>query len=323
MFKSGFIAIVGRPNAGKSTLLNALLDQEISIVTPKAQTTRDQVLGILTQPDRGQIVFVDTPGVHRAKQGGINEAMMDQVRTALEAPEVIWYVMDPASKLEHEAAVIDLLAKAEAPVLVLMNKIDRTEVAEGTKAGKKASFLLPSARVEELEASVREALQNKGVEVLGWKRISALTRDGVAELLDHAWALLPEGLAFFPDPDQVSDRPVRFFVAEKIREQLLKLLGDEVPYSCAVEIEKFDEHSKPIRIEANIHVERESQKGIVIGEGAKKIKEIGQAARFEIEKFLGSQIFLGLKVKLLKDWSRDPEALSRMGYFLPKKERVK
>ena len=313
--KSGFVAIVGRPNSGKSTLINSVLGQQLSIVSCKAQTTRDQVLGILTAKE-GQIVFVDTPGVHKAKEGGINQYMVNQVKEALVDPQVIWYLVDPASRLPHETAVIELLSKTSAPVFILLNKFDQTNK-------KEVRFPLPVAVFDKLEISLTKAMAERGIRVLGTRRISALSKTGITELLTETWAQLPEGSPYYPDPEQVSDRPTRFFVAEKIREQLFHLLGDEVPYSCAVEIVLFDEQAKPPRIEAVIHVERESQKGIVIGQGAKKIKEIGQAARKEIEEFLGEQIFLGLKVKLLADWSRDGAALEKMGYYLPKKERKK
>jgi GTP-binding protein Era len=313
--KSGFVAIVGRPNSGKSTLINSVLGQQISIVSPKAQTTRDQVLGILTEKE-GQIVFVDTPGVHKAKEGGINHYMVNQVRDALEDPQLIWYLVDPASRLEYETAVLEMLAKAKAPVILLLNKFDQTHK-------KKVRFPLPVARFDELEKSLVDAMKEQGIQVLGTRKISALTEAGLLDLMEETWKLLPEGQPYYPDSEQVSDRPTRFFVAEKIREQLFHLLGDEVPYSCAVEIVRFEEKTQPPRIEAVIHEERDSQKGIVIGQGAKKIKEIGQAARQEIEEFLGQKIFLGLQVKLLPDWSRDAVALERMGYFLPKKDRTK
>ena len=311
--KSGFVAIIGRPNSGKSTLINSVLGQQISIVSCKAQTTRDQVLGILTEKE-GQMIFVDTPGVHKAKEGGINHYMVNQVREALKNPQVIWYLVDPASRLPHETAVLDLLAKTSAPVFILLNKYDQT-------IKKEVRFPLPVAVFDELEISLTQAMTERGIKILGTRRISALSKDGLSELLAETWSQLPVGEPYYPDPEQVSDRPTRFFVAEKIREQLFHLLGDEVPYSCAVEIVLFNEEAKPPRIEAVIHVERESQKGIVIGQGAKKIKEIGQAARKEIEEFLGEQIFLGLKVKLLADWSRDGTALEKMGYYLPKKTK--
>jgi GTP-binding protein Era len=295
MSKSGFVAIIGRPNVGKSTLLNHLLGSMLSIVTPKAQTTRERVLGILTEKE-GQIVFVDTPGIHKAKEGGINEYMVREAREALH-PEgdslaAIWYLVDPKSGMEHEAPVVELIAAAlsgrnnvvkKTPLFLIFNKSDLIS-------------------------------KSLGVHVVQDIRISAVKGLGTKELLSSTWALLPEGPLYYEDPDQLSDRPTRFFVSEKIREQLLLCLGDELPYSCGVEIEKFDEKAKPPRIEATIFVERESQKGIVVGKGGAKIKEIGQNARKTIEAFLGEHVFLGLKVKLLKDWTRNVETLERMGY---------
>lgn len=308
--KSGFVAIVGRPNAGKSTLLNQVLGARVSIVTPKAQTTRDRVLGILTEKE-GQIVFIDTPGIHRAEKGGINEYMVAEAKEALEAPSVVWYLLDPHSGLEHEVPVLDTLEQAlkgtETPVFVLLNKTDllktRKPLAEAA---------------EKLRSEVEHAAKERGLNVKAVMNISAEKKLGTRELLLQSWALLPEGPRYYEDPDQLSDRPTRYFVAEMIREQLLMCLGEEVPYSCAVEIERFLEDAKPVRIEAVIHVERESQKGIVVGKGGQKIKEIGSGARQKVEEFLGQKVFLGLRVKLLKDWTKDAEALKRMGYNIPK-----
>jgi GTP-binding protein Era len=302
MGKSGFIAIAGRPNAGKSTLLNRVLRAKVSIVTPKAQTTRERVLGILTDEARGQIVFVDTPGIHRARPGGINAYMIHEARQALEDVSAVWYLVDPGSRLEHEEAALNLLSAARAPVFVLLNKAD----------------LVCGPRPVTVEAQVADAARARGINVVGPRNISAARGTGVEDLLGETWALLPEGPAHYPDPEQLSDRPTRFFVAEKIREQLLLQLGEELPYSCAVEIAKFDEEAEPPRIEAVIHVERDSQKGMVVGQGGRKIKAIGSAARREVEEFLGQHVFLGLRVSVLKDWSRDAAALRRLGYELPK-----
>lgn len=302
--KSGLVALIGRPNAGKSTLMNRVLDQTISIVTPKAQTTRERVLGILTE-EKGQILFLDTPGIHKAKAGGINELMVHEARMALDEPNAIWYLVDPGSALEHEMTVLDLViqateseAPARPPLFLLMNKADR--------------FKNPVL----LEILAKE-LTARGYAPTGQMEVSAIKGRGVSELLEQTWNLIPEGQPFYPDSDQLSDRPTRFFVAEKIRERLFYLLGEELPYSCAIQIEKFDEASKPPRIEANICVERDSQKGMVIGKGGAKIKEIGISARQEIETFLGHSVFLGLKVKVLKEWTRNPAELKSMGYTLP------
>lgn len=320
MSKSGFIAIIGRPNAGKSTLLNSVLGSQISIVTPKAQTTRERVLGILTEENQGQMIFIDTPGIHKAKEGGLNAYMVQEAKDAIESPHVIWYLVDPASLIagvKHELAVVDLLSEsfqrnmseAQASVFLLINKADRL----GRSAKEKLA-----APFEEIQNLMKE----RKIPIEGVLWISALEKSGVDQLLEQTWKLLPEGPFYYPDVEQISDRPTRFFVAEKIREQLFMKLGEEIPYSCAVEIEKFEEpkkaDKKPMtRIEATIYVERDSQKGIVVGKGGKKIKEIGQAARQNIEAFLECPVFLGLEVKVLKDWSRDSESLKKMGYFLP------
>ena len=310
MSKSGYIAIIGRPNAGKSTLLNAVLQQKISIVTPKAQTTRDRITGILTE-EQGQIVFLDTPGIHKAKVGGFNQYMVNEAREALKSAHLIWYVVDPLSQLKHENTVLELLDYCKAPVFLLMNKVDQS----GSEFPKQA--------IEDLELTLATAIREKKIRLEMSEKISALSEIGTKELLEKSWTYLPEGEPYYPDPEQISDKPTRFFVAEKIRERLYYLLGDEIPYSCAIEIEKFDENSKPPRIEAIIHVERDSQKGMVIGAGGQKIKEIGQSARKEIEEFLGEKIFLGLNVKVLKDWSRNQEMLRRMGYHLPTRGKSK
>ncbi len=300
MSKSGFVVIAGRPNAGKSTLMNRILGSKISIVTPKAQTTRERVLGILTGK-QGQIVFVDTPGIHNAKEGGINAFMMSEVREALAGVSAIWYLVDPSSVMKAEQAVLEILKEASGvPVYLLWNKTD-------------LKYVKPRTLMEEIPAKAKEM----GIDFRQQFQVSALKGRGLAELLAATWEAMPEGPVHYPDPEQLSDRPVRYFVAEKIREQLLLQLGEEVPYCCAVEIERFEEDPKLPRIEAIIHVERESQKGMVVGKAGSKIKAIGQAARKEVEAFLGQQVFLGLKVKLLKDWSRDAEALKRLGYNLP------
>jgi GTP-binding protein Era len=300
MQKAGFISIIGRPNSGKSTLLNSLLGMQLSIVTPKAQTTRERVLGIFTQGDN-QIIFIDTPGIHRAREGGLNQFMVEEAQQALEAPHLVWYLVDPNSSLFHEVQVLELLVGTPAPVVLLMNKVDLL--------GRR----FPPERVQQFQDEMVKALEERGIQIHSVQQISGLNETGTRELLASSMDAIPVGHWFYPDPEQASDRPTRFFVAEKIRSRLFYLLGDEVPYSCGVEIDSFQETVQPIRIEATIYVERESQKGIVIGQGGKKIKEIGQSAREEIEEFLGQKIFLGLKVKVLKDWTSNPEDLRRMG----------
>lgn len=310
---SGFVAIVGRPNVGKSTLLNAVLATDLSIVTPKAQTTRDRIFGILTDGARGQMVFVDTPGIHKAREGGINAYMVQQAEQSLEAPNAIWYLVDPSSKVEFEKEVLDRIAAhaPEAPLFVLLNKVDLK--------GKS----IPAETFEKLEAGLREGLEARGLKPASVMELSGRSRKGLDALLSATWERMPEGPWYYPleagvaaEDAPLSDRPVRFFAAEQIREQLYLQLGDEIPYSCAVEIASFDESKKPLHIQAVIHVERDSQKGMVIGAKGQKVKAIGMAARQGIEKLVGEQIFLGLQVKVYKDWSREANSLKKMGYLL-------
>lgn len=300
--KSGYVAIVGRPNVGKSTILNAILGSELSIVTPKAQTTRDSINGILTDK-QGQIVFTDTPGIHRAKENGVNAYMMTEVRGALEAPEVIWYLIDPDSEVKHEERVLEILQKTQTPVFLIFNKIDIKQGEEKTK--KISEALAPRCR-------------DLCINVVQTFFISARRKKGLEPLLKATWDILPEGPMYYDDAEQISDRPTRFYIAEKIREQLFMNLGDELPYSAAIRIDSFNEKDpKMNRIKATIIMERDSQKGMVIGTNAQKIKEIGMAARKTIEKFLGTKVFLGLTVDVLKDWSKDAEKLKKLGYTLP------
>ena len=300
--------------------MNQILGTQLSIVTPKAQTTRNKILGIYTEK-QGQVVFMDTPGIHRAKEGGINSFMVNEAKLALESPNLIWYLVDPKSGLEHEEDVLELLKHTSAPLFLLINKIDQVMDEPSPRSPHKFRPGFASSSIERLEQAIKDSCLKRDIKIVKSHWISGLSGAGLPELLEDSWALMPEGPFFYPDAEQVSDRPTRFFVAEKIREQLYHLLGDEVPYSCAIEIESFKENVQPMRIEAVIHVERESQKGMVIGNGGHKIKEIGQAARHEIEAFLGNKIFLGLKVKLLKEWSRNSENLKKMGYDLPKLRR--
>lgn len=294
--KSGIVAIIGRPNAGKSTLLNRLLDQSLSIVTPKAQTTRDQLRGILNT-SQGQIVFIDTPGVHQARTGSVNEYMVKEAERALEEPDLVWYLVDPDSKLARERLVLELLRKTKSKVILIFNKCDRKEV--------------PTFKEE-----FSEIIEDLGLNLLVPHpvEISALKGQGVQQLMDLTWNALPEGPALYPDDEALSDRPLRYFVAEIVREQLYRCLGEELPYSCAVEIKEFKEEIKPIRVEAVIYVERDSQKGMVIGSRGAKIKEIGQKARKKAEELLGEKMFLGLNVKVLKNWTQDAGNLRKLGY---------
>lgn len=305
MAKAGYVAIIGRPNAGKSTLLNAILGAKLSIVTPKAQTTRERVLGILTEK-QGQIVFMDTPGIHQAKRGGINDYMVSEAVGALDAPDLIWYLVDPESQFKHEQIVIEILKSKRAPIFLLFSKSDLV----------KKTILL--THWQNLEKEITQPFIQAGVQLKWTQKISALSKQSMSLVLSQTWQYLPEGPFFYEDSDQLSNRSTRYFVAERIREQLFYCLGDEIPYSCAVQIHTFQENRRPWLIEAVIYVERESQKGMVIGRNAKKIKEIGQNARREIEHFLNASVYLGLRVKVSKDWTQRPESIAQMGYSLQK-----
>ncbi len=307
--KAGFVAIIGRPNVGKSTLMNQMLGEELSIVSPKAQTTREQLRGILTEK-RGQIVFLDTPGIHKAKPDGLNAYMVDQASQSLESADVVWYMIDPTTKLEVEQPVLEILAKhPELKVHFIVNKAD-------TKKGLDTIEILITHLMAALQARGGEGV--KVGEVKLW-RISALKGTLVKELLDDTWTMLSEGPSFYPsetedEQDTLSDKPLRYFVAEKIRRQLYLQLGEELPYSCGVEISEFKDTAKPVRIQATLFVERESQKGMVVGKAGQKIKAIGVGARTEIEELMNQQVFLGLTVKVLPEWTKDQAALKRLGY---------
>ena len=309
--KSGVVALIGRPNVGKSTFLNTILQETISIVTPKAQTTRDQIRGIVTE-DRGQLVFVDTPGTHRAKEGGINEFMIQEVRRALDGPDVVLYLIDPNSKPEAERLVIDFLKQADAKLIVVVNKADLRKYDMGKFAW-----------LEGFVTEIQTAIEGTKCKFLKAVEISAERDEGVQTLLTDMFELLPEGHPLYEDPDSLTDRSSRFVVSELIRKQLFMKLGDELPYSCAVEIESFLENKKPITISAMIYVERDSQKGMVIGAGGKKIKEIGSAARVEIEALLGEKVFLELRVKVLEAWTSESRKMKGLGYGLDQKKSKK
>jgi GTP-binding protein Era len=304
--KSGVVALVGRPNVGKSTFLNCVLNEQISIVTPKAQTTRDQVRGIRTET-RGQIVFVDTPGIHRAREGGINEFMIQEVKRALDAPDLVLYLIDPGSKPEAELRVLEHLKGVSSKLILVVNKADL--LRRNLELG---SWI--SAWIE----TVKKEIEITGPKFLGSCEISADRNEGVDLLLERVFEVLPEGPALYDDPDALTDRPLRFVVSELVRKQLFMNLGDEIPYSCAVEIESFRENVKPVHITAVIHVERESQKGMVIGAKGQKIKEIGTKARAEIEELIGEKVFLELRVKVLDSWTKEARKMKGLGYALEK-----
>lgn len=292
-FKSGYIAIVGAPNAGKSTLLNQLLGQKISITAPKAQTTRNRITGILTRDD-SQIIFVDTPGICRARDE-FNRGLVETALSTLRESDVVLFMVEPGENRSLNEFILENLRHISTPVILLINKIDTL----GNKG-----LLLP------LIESWRQRFDFRAI-----IPISALKGDGTAEILAEVIELLAPGPRFYPE-EYITDQPERFFVAELIREQIFRQIRQEIPYAVAVLVERFTESLDKdlIEIEAAINVERESQKGIIIGKGGLMLKEIGKQARLEIETFLGCHIYLGLFVRVQKDWRKDPRALREFGY---------
>jgi GTP-binding protein Era len=292
-FRSGFVSIVGRPNVGKSTLLNALLGQKIAIASDKPQTTRNRILGIYTR-ETTQILFLDTPGIHRAK-GRLNKFMVDQALSTCKGVDAVLFLVEATDRPGGgDDYILDLLAKGKAPVILGINKADLVAKTD----------LLP------LIAAYAEKLDFAGILPL-----SGLKGEGVDELITLVQGILPEGPHYYPE-DMITDQPERFIVAEMIREQLLKQTHDEVPYGVAVAVERFTEKTDKnlVVIEAVIHVEREAHKSIVIGKKGAKLKTIGQAARFDIERMLGTRVFLELFVRVEKNWTQSNRLLKEFGY---------
>jgi GTP-binding protein Era len=290
-FRSGFVAVVGRPNAGKSTLVNRLVGQKIAIVTSKPQTTRNRIQGIVTKP-QGQIVFIDTPGLHEA-DSALGRQMMQEVAAALEGIDVLLLMVDASSMHPHADDL--LLQKAKrfrGRTILALNKVDR----------------LPRPKLLPLIESFSKAFEFSAI-----VPISALKGDGCDGLLDEILKQLPEGEAYFPE-DQVTDQPERFLAAEIIREKAIQLMYHEVPYALAVVVEKYEEKPRLLRIEAVMNVERDSQKKILIGHKGEMLKKIGTEARKELEAILGSKIYLGLFVKVAPDWRENPQKVRELDW---------
>jgi GTPase len=285
-FHSGFVCILGRPNAGKSTLLNALVGEKLAIISPKPQTTRNRILGIINVPkqkqrEAGQIVLIDTPGVHRSGSS-LGRKMMSEVREALEGCELILMIVDAKKKWDRDDAfVLDLAKKAGTPVFLLLNKIDLL-------ADK--STLLPLIAQFQTLHEFKEIVP-----------ISALKKKGLDELLSCVLKALPNGPRYFPE-DQITDQPVRFMAAELIREHVLMQTHEEVPHAVSVLIEQFEESPRLTRIAAVIYCERDGQKAILLGKGGQMLKKIGTSARLDIEKMVGTKVFLELFVKIKAGW---------------------
>lgn len=292
MHKSGFVNIVGNPNVGKSTLMNALVGERISIITSKAQTTRHRILGIVNGDDF-QIVYSDTPGVLKPNYR-LQESMLKFSRSALTDADVLLYVTDVFDNHEKNMDFVEKVQHATAPLLLIINKIDLIDQEKLIALVDKWKELLPQAEIFP---------------------ISALEKFNVTSMFARIKELLPEGPPFF-EKDQLTDKPARFFVNEIIREKILLNYDKEIPYSVEVEVEQFKEEDKLIRINAVIYVERDSQKGIVIGHGGKSLKKVGMESRKDMELFFEKKVHLELFVKVAKDWRNRDNMLKNFGYNL-------
>ena len=294
MFKAGFVNIVGNPNVGKSTLMNQLVGEKISIATFKAQTTRHRIMGIVNEADC-QIVFSDTPGVLKPNYK-MQEMMLQFSESALADADVLLYVTDVVENPEKNKDFLDRVSKMTIPVILLINKIDELT---GSDANKRLGAL-----VEKWHALLHNA------EILP---ISASNKFGVDILMKRIKELLPENPAYF-DKDQLTDKPAKFFVSEIIREKILRYYDKEIPYSVEVVVERFKENESVIHINAVIYVERDSQKGIIIGHQGQALKKVSMEARKSLEQFFGKKIFLETFVKVDKDWRNNQRELRNFGY---------
>jgi GTPase len=291
--KSGFVSILGRPNAGKSTLLNQLIGAKIAIVANKPQTTRTSIQGVLTLPD-SQIVFLDTPGIHKAASL-LDKRMMDTVRAALSERDLLLLVVDVSRRFgEDDRHAVDLIRKAATPTLLLMNKVDLLHKDKGA--------VLPL--IEQYRA------MHKFTDYLP---ISARSGDGIPELRQNIVNRLPEGPAYFP-ADHITDQPERFLAAELIREKILQVTREEVPHSVAVAVDLWEDTPKLIRIYATIYVERSGQKGILIGAAGAMLKNIGTQARQEMERLFGRHVYLDLHIKVQPRWREKPAFLAALDW---------
>lgn len=292
--RSGVVVVAGRPNVGKSTLINRLIGQKIAIVSPKPQTTRKRQLGIYTS-ERAQILFIDTPGLH-APQHRLGEYMVKVAETAFRDSDVILLLLDVSEKPEagdrHLAETVARL-RGDTPVVLVLNKTDLL-----TPAARDANIAAHSALIPQPDASFL---------------ISAMQGDGVDDLLNYVIDKLPQGPRYYPT-DQTSDMNMRFIAAEVVREKVMLNTEQEIPYSVAVEVEGFQEKDNINAISATIYVERDTQKGIIIGKGGDMIKRIGSQARAELEEMLDGKVFLELHVKVLKNWRSDEGLMKRLGY---------
>jgi GTP-binding protein Era len=305
-FNAGFVALIGQPNVGKSTLMNKILGVDLAITTAKPQTTRNRILGVRTFPEKGQICFVDTPGIHKAKKR-LNRRMVSTALNALDEVDLICHVLDASNYVEQfkhrsggdvpsdEKFIFEKVSSVDQPVFLILNKVDLIKAKED---------LLPVI-----------ADLNERYDFAEIVPISATKGDNLRPLVDALIEHLPQGPPLFPE-DMLTDQAERFIAAEFLREQVLEQTHDEVPYSVAIEIERFIENDEKnmLEVSAIIHVERTSQKGIVIGKGGKRLKAIGQRARSRMQGFFHRKVYLETFVRVESEWSEDSNALQRFGY---------
>jgi len=290
--KSGFVALVGRPNAGKSTLMNALVESKISIISPKAQTTRNAIRGILTEDD-SQIIFVDTPGIHKPKHA-LGEQMNKEAISNMAGVDIIYYLVDASQEFKDgEQFVLNMIKKQNIPTFLILNKID----------------LIPKDKMADL--LVFYSMKANFSEIIP---VSALKEDNIDELLKTTKEYLEDGVQYYPS-DQVSDYPEQFIISELIREKVLLLTNEEIPHSVAVVIEKIGRKKGKLIVMAMILVERDSQKGIIIGKSGTMIKKIGSLARIDIQGILGESLYLELFVRVEKNWRNKKAKLQQLGYI--------
>jgi len=289
----GYVALIGRPNVGKSTLMNHLLGQKLSITSRKPQTTRHRILGIKTT-EAGQAIFMDTPGMHGDEKRVLNRFLNKTADSTLLGVDLVLWLLDGLYWHEYDERIFKKLEQAGLPVILVVNKVDKIKDKQAILA-----FFAEAQKKYPFEQIVP---------------VSALKNNNLDVLEQHIMALLPEADPIYPE-DQITDRPERFFAAEIVREKLTRRLGDELPYALTVDIERFEEHPELSKIYANIWVERSSQKSIVIGKQGEMLKKIGTEARIDIEKLLGHKVYLQLWVKVKKGWSDNERALQSLGFL--------
>ena len=291
-FRSGYVALIGRPNVGKSTLLNSILGEKVAIVTPRPQTTRNRIIGIKTLPD-AQIIFMDTPGIHQPKNR-LGEAMIKTAVDSLDEVDIVLFMVEARGPGKSEHMIMNFMRDMNTPVFLLINKIDEVKKQE----------LLPVIEKYKEFHSFREIIP-----------ISALTQDGVDILMSRICEYLPHGPQFYSD-DLVTDQLERFMAAEIIREKIMELTEEEIPHSVAVQVNTWKEREDGlVSINCNIFVERDGQKAIIIGKDGSMLKSIGTKARIDIEKLLNAKVFLELWVKVKKNWRNDNRLLRELGYL--------